>query len=104
MKRMRRTFTKEFKNEITNQIETNKIPIADLSRQHQISENLILRWINDARAARVAETPGQFKERRKDYATTQELKAKIAELYMKIEQMQRSGLTWKYPRQPNKEV
>ena len=104
MKRTRRKFTSQYKKEIVDRIESRTATVRTIAAETNINENLILRWLNDARAARVAELPTEYKERRKDYSTTQELKAKIAELYMQIEKMQRSGQTWIAHRHPDKEV
>lgn len=105
MKRQRRTFTNQFKRDLVNAILNNKATRKQLSEQHSISLPLIERWVNDYLAADYPErSQPVFKERRQDYSTTQELKAKIAELYMQIEKMNRTGLTWKAPRHPEMDV
>lgn len=99
MKRQRRNFTKQFKQEIVKAILNDKMTRKEISNQHAISLPLLDRWVNDYLASDKMHDSLQpvFKERRKDYATTQELKAKIAELYMRIEQMNRGNVTWTPP-------
>lgn len=108
--RIRRTFTKEFKTEIANKIINKTANIKALSKEYEISEPLLQRWVNDfiasTRPLSVAKMKNEDRpqERRKDYQTTQELKARIADLYMYIERLQKQGLTYSAPRPPEKEA
>lgn len=87
MKRQRRTFTKEFKTEIAKRIISEPSAKELISKERTISLPLLERWVNDYIATNkklsIAQVPQR--ERRSDYHTIQELKAKIADLYMTIE-------------------
>jgi len=40
-----RTFTKQFKNEIVEQILYRSIPVGQLSREHNITRQILYRWV-----------------------------------------------------------
>lgn len=84
--RKRRTFNKEFKTEIVSKVLNGKIGKDIISKQYEISIPLLDRWINDYLATRQSKSTSMpLTERRKNHQSEQELKAKIAELYMKLE-------------------
>lgn len=87
--RKRRTFTKNFKTEITTKILSGALSKAEVTKQFEISEALLDRWIND-HIAQAKSVALPVAERRRDYQSMQELKAKIAELYMKIEKFEKA--------------
>lgn len=129
--RTRRTFTKQFKEEICKTLIGRQMTIKQVSQQHNISVPLLTRWVNDYAAQTGVDIEklkeihsdartlnevrirlktiekkheSSFVERRKDYQSNQELKAKIADLYMYIEKLEKSGLTYTPSRMPEKEV
>lgn len=108
--RTRRTFTKEYKTEMAIKIVNKTAGIKALSKEAGITEALLQRWVNDYVAsnrllsiAKHKDEP-KIQERRKDFQSTQELKARIADLYMYIEKLQKMGLTYQAPRPPEKEA
>lgn len=107
MKRNRRTFTNQFKNEACEAITKGTKSFDQVSSENNISKPLLQRWL-DAYLAKQA-IGGHIKidrpiERRKDYQSVQDLKAKIADLYMYIEKLEKRGLTYKSPLQQSAEA
>lgn len=94
-KRQRRNFTKQFKKEIVKSIISGDVTKLRISQERNISIPLLDRWINDHLAAdKISLAKTILKplgDRRQDYQDTQALKAKIAELYMQIETLQKSS-------------
>lgn len=88
MKRNRRTFTKQFKNEVIQSLESRHYSLEQLASIHSIPAFLIVRWRNDYLANN--KIPQIVRgERRKDYNTVEELKMKIAELYLKLDKIEK---------------
>lgn len=90
MKRQRRIFTNQFKTETVNRIIAGSASKEVISKEQSISLPLLTRWVND----HIASNQPQHKsypvvERRKDTNSIQELKAKIADLYMQLERVTR---------------
>lgn len=48
-RRARRTFTKQFKAELVNQVAAGHESIAKIARDHDINANLLHKWVNAAR-------------------------------------------------------
>lgn len=94
MKRHRRVFTKEFKTEVAKQILKDPKYKEVVAKERDILLTLLDRWTNDyiAENKRLTVTQLPKTERRQDYQTIQELKSKIADLYMQLERSQRYSI------------
>lgn len=98
--RTRRVFSNKYKQEVVKLIIDHRKSIDEVSRSSEVSKPLITRWMNDYIAAQLTIVPQKETalklvypqvDRRKNYQTEQQLKAKIAELYMELEKVQRSN-------------
>jgi len=91
MKRERRTFTKQFKQETIKTIQDKHKTMNQVSREQNISLPLLKRWLNDEIASnRYLDYMGASSspiERRKDYKQMQELKLRLAEIMFEIERI-----------------
>ncbi len=56
--RERRNFTKEFKDEVVEQVLRGSASVAELARKHKIRSNVLHRWRNEA-LARLRQTSGE---------------------------------------------
>src|SRR5690606_23378090 len=50
LKKPRRTFTAEFKHQLIQQCQQPDTSVAKVARQHQINDNLMHKWIRQARS------------------------------------------------------
>lgn len=94
MKRQRRTFTKEFKIEIVKSYLNKTTNEKDILMKHSISAPLFERWVNDYIAKHAQKSTSNilpFKERRKNHNSELDLKIKIADLYMQLENMRKDS-------------
>lgn len=97
MKRIRRTFTQQFKTEVVKAILANQNAKEIIAVREAISVALLDRWLNDYLAKSKTTVLTNKAERRKDYSTVQELKAKIADLYMQLEKFKRNAFHYELP-------
>lgn len=92
--RTRRTFTKNFKQETVKAILSQTATLDKIASEYKILKPLLQRWINDhiaeTKVVSIHKSYPQI-ERRKNFTTEQELKLKIADLYLRMDRKSSEG-------------
>ncbi len=94
MGKVRRKFTDEFKFNLVSQITSGSTSAATAARKHQISPNLVYRWIRSFKGRSADEIVHQPSTREKELARENAaLKEKLADLFMQNELLKKAE-TW----------
>lgn len=80
MKRQRRTFSPEFKNEAASQVVDDGHSISHVCRMFDIGETALRRWVDQLKLERSGSTPIQAKAITPEQRRIQELEKRIRDL------------------------
>ena len=83
MGKIRRKFETEFKRQLIAEIEAGKITAQEAARKHQLSRSLIEYWRDQYRSNTLVDRPS--KRERQLEAENEKLKAKIGDLVMQMD-------------------